>query len=313
MILINFLTVFNQILVLFSLLMIGVIVKRLELVDNSLKQNLTNLIIYVTLPALLIDSMNYEFSLERLIQLGNVFIISLVVYALMIGLSYLTIKFLVAEGSAQDIYQFILIFSNVGFMGYPVIKVIYGTSEVVFLAAIYNLIFNILIWSLGVMIISRSQEDNPGFSYDNLINPGIISIGIGFILFLLSIKLPHFIEQTLEILGETTTPLSMIVVGSILAQVKLREIFSNFRLWLVAIIRLVGFPILTLLLLRNFSLDPLVLGVVVILTAMPAAANTAIFAQEFGGDEALASEGVFLTTLLSVVTIPLIVHLLFVI
>lgn len=313
MVLINFLTVFNQILILFSLLMIGVIVKRLELVDNSLKQNLTNLIIYVTLPALLIDSMNYEFSLERLIQLGNVFIISLVVYAVMIGLSYIAIKLLTNRGAAQDIYQFILVFANVGFMGYPVIKVIYGTSEVVFLAAIYNLVFNILLWSLGVMIISRSQEDNPGFSYDNLINPGIISIGIGFILFLFSIELPQFIEQTLEILGETTTPLSMLVVGSILAQVKLREIFSNFRLWLIAIIRLLGFPILTLLLLRNFSLDPLVLGVVVILTAMPAAANTAIFAQEFGGDEALASEGVFLTTLLSVVTIPLIVHLLAVI
>ncbi|GAB6099363.1 AEC family transporter [Halanaerocella petrolearia] len=290
--------------------MVGFVIKRLRIVDDNLSQNLTNLIIYVTLPALLIDSMNYEFSLERLTQLGTVFITALGVYLLMIVVSYLTVNILSAKGSAKDIYQFILIFANAGFMGYPMVKVIYGTSEVVFLAAIYNLVFNVLLWSLGVIIMTRSQEDSHGFSFQNLINPGIISIGIGFFLFLFSIKLPEPISHTLKMLGETTTPLSMIVVGSILAQVSLSEIFSNFKLWGVAIVRLLVLPILTLLILSNLALDPLVLGVVVILTAMPAAANTAIFAQEFGGDEALASEGVFLTTLSSVLTIPLIVYLL---
>ncbi|AGB40326.1 putative permease [Halobacteroides halobius DSM 5150] len=310
MIIINFIMVFNQTLVLFLLLMVGFTIRRLEIVDDSLKQNLTNLIIYVTLPALLIDSMSYQFSLERLTQLGSVFINAVLVYLLMIIISYIVIHFLSVEQRFKDVYQFILIFGNVGFMGYPVIEVVYGSTEGIFLAAIYNLVFHLVLWTLGIMIMSRSQENGQNLSLQGLLNPGVISITVGFLLFIFSIELPKPITYSLEMLGETTTPLSMIVVGSILAQVQIKDIIYNSKLWLITLIRLLILPLTTLLILQNFNLDRLILGVVVILTAMPAAANTAIFAQEFGGDEALASEGVFLTTLLSIFTIPLIVYLL---
>lgn len=305
----NFMMVFNQTLILFFLLVIGFIIRRLKIVDQGIDKNLTNLIIYVTLPALIINSMDYEFSVERLTQLGNIFIATLIVYLLMIALSYLVVKVLGVKAKERDVYQFILIFANVGFMGYPVIDLVFG-AEGIFLAAIYNLIFNILLWTLGVIIISRSDNEDNDFSFKHLLNPGIISIGIGFLIFVFSLSLPSSISTTLEMLGHTTTPLAMIVVGSILAQTKIKEIFSKLNLWLITLVRLIILPIITLFSFRNFITDSLVLGVVVLLTAMPAAANTAIFANEFDGDSALASEGVFLTTLISVLTIPLIVYLL---
>ncbi|TDX59300.1 AEC family transporter [Orenia marismortui] len=307
---INFWTVFNQTLILFLLLLAGFIIKRLKIVDDHLNKNLTNIIIYLTLPALIINSMNYDFSFERLSKLANVFIITLGIYLLMILVSYLLVPFLSKEQSEKDIYQFILIFSNAGFMGYPIVNVIYG-SEGVFLAAIYNLVFNIMLWTLGVMIMSRSHSKEEGINFSQLINPGIISIAIGLFIFIFSIKLPTAISDTLEILGHSTTPLSMLVVGSILAQVKLTEIFYNWRLWIITIVRLVILPVIVLVMLKilPWDFDILVLGISVILTAMPAAANTAIFASEFDGDAALASEGVFLTTLISILTIPLIVYL----
>jgi len=308
---INFSTVFNQTLILFFLLLSGFIIKRLKVVDEHLSKNLTNVIIYLTLPALIIDSMNYDFTLERLSNLRNVFIVTLGIYIIMILFSYLVIRLLPTTDKERDIFQFILIFSNAGFMGYPVVDVIFG-SEGLFLAAIYNLLFNVIIWTLGVMIMSRSHQKDKGIDFSELFNPGIISVGVGFLLFIFSIKLPVAITQTLEILGHSTTPLSMLVVGSILAQVKLTEIFYNWKLWIISAIRLLILPIGVLLLLKAIpiELNSLVLGVSVILTGMPAAANTAIFAQEFGGDAALASEGVFLSTLLSILTIPLIVYLL---
>nr|WP_275579425.1 AEC family transporter [Halanaerobacter jeridensis] len=167
------------------------------------------------------------------------------------------------------------------------------------------------------MCNSRQDEGQKAtLDLSQLINPGIISIGIGFLIFLFSIELPSAISHTFEMLGETTTPLAMIVVGNVLAQVTIKDIFSNLKLWLVTAIRLILLPLIVLgileglsILIPAFNLSATLLGVVIVLTGMPAAANTAIFAQEFGGDEALASEAVFLTTLLSVLTIPLIVYI----
>nr|WP_282580107.1 AEC family transporter [Natroniella sulfidigena] len=140
--------------------------------------------------------------------------------------------------------------------------------------------------------------------------PGIVAVMIGMLLFLFSIDLPGPILTTLEKVGGTTTPLALFVVGSILAQIELSRIFTNFKLWLITLLRLIVLPFFVLALLRSLPVNDLVLGVTVILTGMPVAVTAVIFAQEFGGDYELASEGIFLTTLLSGLTIPLMIYLL---
>ena len=309
---------FSQTLILFFLLMIGFTIRRLEIVDQHLNDNLTNLIIYVTLPALIINSMNYDFSLERLSQLGMALVSAVFIFLIMISVSWLVSARLGSDKDEVSIYRFILIFANVGFMGYPVVEVIFG-QQGVFLASIYNLVFNLFLWTIGVLIMCSScrvEESKIKVDLSRLLNPGIISIGIGFLIFLFSVELPGAVDSTLHMLGETTTPLAMIVVGNILAQVEIKDIFTKGKLWLLAAVRLAILPVLVLAILKGLSavvpiisFSPVLLGVLIVLTGMPAAANTAIFAQKFGSDEALASQGIFLTTLLSIVTIPLIVYI----
>lgn len=305
MITINFLALFNQIIILFILIFIGFIIKQSKVVDREFINNLATFIIYVTLPALIINSMDYDFSVELLINVGISFVITCLIYLLMIAVANLVIKpFDIAESKAS-IYRFLIIFANVGFMGYPVTYVLFG-SEGVFLASIYNLVFNIMIWSIGVIIITSKDKSVKYFNYKQLLNPGIIAIVIGFSLFIAPFSLPEAIIGALEILGDSTIPLAMIVVGATLAQVKISSIFYDLKLWLVALLRLIILPAVVFLLLMFLPIDETVAGVIVLLTAMPAATNTAIFAQEFGGDTTLASKGIFLTTLLAIITVPLV-------
>ncbi|WP_408955056.1 AEC family transporter [Natroniella sp. ANB-PHB2] len=308
MVLIQFIAIFNQVLVLFLLVLLGFSFRKFEIVKPSIDENLSGLVLNLTLPALIITSMNYEFSFERLANLSSVFFITLAVYLLMISVSYLIRFILSSTEKEKDIYQFMIIFANTAFVGYPVIDLIFG-AEGIFLAAVYNAIFNLMIWTIGVFIITP-QANKQEFSAKQLLTPGIVAVMVGLVIFLFSIDLPGPILTTLEKVGGTTTPLALFVVGSILAQIELSRIFTNFKLWLITLLRLIGLPFFVLVLLRSLSVNELVLGVTVILTGMPAAVTTVIFAQEFGGDYELASEGVFLTTLLSGLTIPWIIYLL---
>ncbi|MCK8816254.1 AEC family transporter [Natroniella sulfidigena] len=308
MVLIRFIAIFNQVLVLFLLVLLGFSFRKLEIVKPSIDQNLSGLVLNLTLPALIITSMNYEFSSERLANLSSVFFITLAVYLLMISVSYLIRFILPSTEKEKDIYQFMIIFANTAFVGYPVIDLIFG-AEGIFLAAIYNAIFNLMIWTIGVFIINP-RTSKQEFSAKQLLTPGIVAVMIGMLLFLFSIDLPGPILTTLEKVGGTTTPLALFVVGSILAQIELSRIFTNFKLWLITLLRLIVLPFFVLALLRSLPVNDLVLGVTVILTGMPVAVTAVIFAQEFGGDYELASEGIFLTTLLSGLTIPLMIYLL---
>ncbi|WP_035571061.1 AEC family transporter [Halonatronum saccharophilum] len=310
MIHIDFLVVFNQVLVLFSILLLGFILRKIGIIDERGNKNFTNLIIYITLPALIIISMDYDFSLERLVMMRTTLIISAGIYIGMIIISYVIIKLLhPSPKSDEDIYQFMIIFANTAYIGFPVIQVIYG-GEGIFLGAIYNVILNLVLWTLGIVIMERRKGEGAKITIKAILNPGIVSVVIGFLIFILSIDLPGPIKDAISMVGGVTSPLALIVVGSTLSQVKIGGTFTNIRLWIVSVIRQVVIPIIALFILRGFNIDPLILGVAVILTAMPVAAMTAIFAQEFRGDSALASEGVFLSTLLSMLTIPLVIQLL---
>ncbi len=301
----DFLALFNQIIILFILILTGFIIRQVKVVDTEFINNLATFIIYVTLPALIINSMNYDFSVELLINVAITFVITCLVYLLMLLVANLVIKPFDIKESKANIYRFLIVFANVGFMGYPITYVLFA-SEGVFLASIYNLVFTIMIWSVGIIIISSNDRSVKHFNYKDLLNPGMIAITIGFSLFLAPFSLPGSVVEALEILGDATIPLAMIVVGAKLTEVKIISIFYDLKLWLVALLRLIILPMIVFLLLSFLPIDEIVSGVIVILTAMPAATNTTIFAQEFGGDDSLGAKGIFLTTLLAIITLPLV-------
>ncbi len=300
--------IFEQLLLLFAIIFIGFLTKKLNVIDQVGQENISNLIIYISLPALIITSMDYEFSLERLSLIKDTFLIALIIYLFMVLISYLGIKFFKFKQSVdKNIYQFMIIFANTAFMGYPVIEVVFG-EQGVFLAAIYNLVLNIMLWTIGIfMIDSKNETEKFSLNYKKLFNPGIVSVILGLLLFVFPVELPLLVSNMLDLLGGLTTPLALLVIGASLVGVNIVSVFTNLKLWGIVFLRQIIFPLLVLVILTQFEINYLVVGVNVILTGMPIAAITAIFAQKYKKNFVLASEGVFLSTLLSFLTIPLLI------
>ncbi len=303
--------VLGQVLVLFLLIVVGYVIKKLNLITNDINRDISNLILNVALPAFVITAMNFSFSPDVLLQSGKLLIISVCIYAVTIAASFIIPKFLKMSNNIKDIFQFAIVFSNVGFMGYPVAQAIFGDVGV-FYAAIYNLPFNILLWTFGVYIMTRNHGEGSASGENKLklkafVNPGILGVIIGFILFVFSLELPGPILITLDMLGGLTTPLAMIFIGSILADVKGSEIFTDLRVFMISSMRLLILPLAVFLVLRLMGFSGYLIGIPVIITAMPAPASAAIMASKFDNDYEIASKAVFISTLFSIITIPLIV------
>lgn len=299
--------VFNQILVLFIVLIVGYIAKKVKAVKGQVEQGLIGLMLNVTVPALIINTMQFEFTVETLIKLGQVFFYCVIAYIISTILALLIPRMLkVKDESKRKVFEFLLIFSNSGFMGYPVIGAIFGDTGV-FYAVICNLAFTIFQWTVGVMIMSSDGKKN--INLKSFINPGVISTIIGLLIFVFSIKLPGPIASSLDMIGSMTTPLSMLIVGFTLAGESLNRIFLSPVVYLMSFLRLIFMPVLLLLILRPFVHDSLVLGVITLIFAMPVATMTSIFASKYQRDVYTASQSVFISTLLSVVSIPALVYI----
>lgn len=298
-------SVINQVIVLFLIMVVGFFSRKKEYINPSVNRSLSELLINITLPSMIIASFNFKFSKDMLNVGISLFLISLIIHLslLLIG------KFLYKRFNENEmkVLWFITLFSNCGFMGYPVVESIYGKIGL-FYAALFNIPFNILMWTAGVFIFTGKGDIKS--AKKALLNPGIVSVFIGLFIFLFSIQLPIPIQKTLELVGSMTTPLSMIIIGSTLADSKITSIFESKSIYIGTIVRLILIPVTTFIFLKYFGLKDFYLSIPVIITAMPAAANTVIMAEKFGGDAEFASKIVFLTTVLSAVTIPLVLILL---
>ncbi|MFA9399151.1 MAG: AEC family transporter, partial [Clostridiaceae bacterium] len=203
--------------------------------------------------------------------------------------------------------RFTAVFSNCGFMGYPIVSSIYGDIGV-FYAAIFNITFNILIWTYGLALFTGENE------YKNIkkviYNPGIIAVILGLIMFMFSIKIPSNLFNALDLVGSTTIPLSMLIIGSSLSKMKFKDMVNGKDVYYSSFVRLILLPLIVLFVMKLLNLSDLVIGIAVIITAMPAAANTTVFAEKFGKNASFASKCVLISTVLSAITIPLILLIL---
>lgn len=300
----NYSAILNQVIVLFFIMIVGYIARKRNIINSTTNKGLSELLLSITLPAMIIVSFNYSFSKDMLLKAATLLAISSVIHiSLAIISKPLYSKF---PWKVNSILRFITVFSNCGFMGYPVVSSVYGKLGI-FYTAIFNIPFNVLMFTWGVMFFTRKK--NFKSIGKDILNPSLISIFIGLLIFILSIKLPYPLYKTLDLIGSTTTPLSMIVVGSMIAEIDIKNVFTGIEIYYSALVRLVLIPITVLIILRLFGAKGIYLGIPVLITAMPAAANTAIMAEKYKVDSILASRVVFVTTILSAITIPLIILL----
>ena len=167
-------------------------------------------------------------------------------------------------------------------------------------------VFNISVFSYGTLLMQKSTGAAGGVSFKKMINPGTVSAVAALLLYLLEVHLPDIILQPVASLGGVTTPLAMLVIGSSLARQPMRQVLQEKSLCPFTVVRLLVLPVLTLLLCKGLVSDPILAGVLVLVSAMPVASNIVMICNELGKDSSYISKGVFFSTVFSIVTLPLI-------
>lgn len=305
MVLAEFLMIIDPVAVLMILIATGYAAYRLGILDRHATHKISLFLLNVSIPALIIVSMQIPPS-AALLSNTLIFCIGVVVFYLFaVIVAYIGSSLFTMGEMRRGVFSFGILFGNIGFMGFPIAAALFG-PESIFYVAIANLIFNLLIFSAGIVMITGRYE----FNLKLLINPGITASLLGLVLFLLEIRIPSPAIDAMRLLGDLTTPLAMLIVGSFLATFPVREMIGDRTVFTGAALRLLLLPAGTYLLLSPLIDDPLVLGILVLLAAMPVGSMTVIFADIYGSDERFASQLVFLSTIVSLLTIPVITLLL---
>jgi predicted permease len=291
--------VLSRVLSIFFLMLIGYIARRTKVLAPTMMQGLSGLLLNVAIPFTILASFDRSIPHSAIPDLLQVAVWAIAIHGFAIVMSVLIYrKFPHRE---RSVLSYITVFSNCGFMGFPVVLSVFGKVGVMY-ASVYVVVFNIFLWTYGISLFER--ESSGGKLLKVITNPGNVSVVIGFIIWLLPFNLPASITGSIDMVSNMTTPLSMIVVGATLADVPLKGIFKGAALWWGTAVRLLVLPLLVYFLMRFAGIDSLPAKVSMFLVAMPAAAQTVIFAERYGADVELASRLVFLTTILSTITIP---------
>jgi len=296
----------SKVLTFFVLIGIGFILRRTNLVDDLFTKGVSRFVLYVTLPALIVDSMNFGYSYEVFSNAVILLMAGGVLYLILWFVGVVSSKILKLTGDSRSVFLYAVLFGNVAYMGYPVVELIIG-NEGVFYSAVFNIWFNVLTWTVGVRIMSREADTSTRKAF---LNPGMISVCIGLVLFFTPLKLPLFLDEALALLGESTIPLAMVVAGIILGNAKLSTILKSRTVIFYSIVKLCVAPVIVFFLLSVVEMPAMVEKILIIMSAMPAAANTSIFARIFDSDYELSSKLIASSTLFSLITIPLIISFL---
>ncbi|MCL2227351.1 MAG: AEC family transporter [Oscillospiraceae bacterium] len=298
--------ILNQLAVLFILLALGYVGCKIKALTPETGKILTKLVFSITLPCTILSSV-IGGNLSIAGGEAAFFMLTvLLVYLIYLIIAVPTARFLGKEKHIRGLFAFMLIFSNVAFMGMPVASAIFGSSAV-FYISLFNIPFWISSFSFGESLIASKRGR---FDPKTLLNPVLLSSILVIPLALINFNVPEIIAEAVRLTGNVTTPVSMLIIGVTLAQEPLKKVFTNWRLYPLALVKLIIIPAVVWLVFRPFVTDSFTLGILVILSAMPTGAIAAMFAIKHENNESTASGGVFLTTLLSGATIPLIVYFL---
>ena len=292
--------VLQPVLILFFMIGLGYVAQKTKLLSADIRGPLTSYVINLALPLFILHNMNFDFDRQILINSLAVLGMSVGTYIVMTLLSVLYAKRSKLPPDKLPAYQFGMVFSNVGFMGYPLIAGLFG-AEAVFYAVIFSIAFESFVWTYGVSIFRKEGKIN----FKSLITPNLVALATGLILFLLDFRWPDVLANGIEMVGRTATPLSMIVVGMMLAEVQLKDMIKDIKPFIISVYRLVIIPAFTLGIYWFVGMRGLNLAVPVMIMTTPIATYGAILASYYKKDFREATRLVIISTLLSLVTIPI--------
>lgn len=306
--------VLQQMIIIFILIGIGMILFKKEMLSEMTSKQISGLIVNVTNPALLICSAFDDGPKVSIQELGLALIAYAVIYAILIAVSFLIPYILRVPNRYHYAYRMLTIFGNTGFIGIPLASAVLGSESLIFVS-IFNLLFNILIYTFGISTLQKaaakqapSDCDIPAASgrWQKLINAGTISAVATIVFYLGNFNVPVIITSTMSYIGRATTLLSMLVLGVSVAQMTPKEIFSHPKLYGFTLLRQILVPIGCIILMRPFIHNTLILNTMALMLAVPAANMPLMLSKQLNVETDTISQGIILTTILSLITIPVV-------
>ena len=288
----------GSVLTLFLLMSVGFSIGRMGLLSGETLSQLSRILLYVVTPCIMVTSFEVERTPESQGLLLATLAVMTGIYAVYMALSHLLFR---REGEAhRGILRFAAVYGNTGFMGLPLIQSALG-NEAMMIAVVGLAVFDIVTWTHGRALMGGRSELALKKA---LLNPAVLGFAGGLLVFFAGWRLPGPVDDAAGYLASLNTPLAMVIIGGQMAQADLREVFSTRKLYLVSAVKLLGIPLLTAAVLLPFQLNPMIYVASVILAGCPTAGATSLFAQSMGKDAAIAARQITLSTLLCILTLP---------
>ena len=288
--------ILSQMLMLFVMMLIGYFLWKKQWLDEPANQKLSKIVVNIFNPMLVVYGVLGKSSGKDMGLVAQNLFLMLLFYLLLI------------------VYWMMTIFPNVGFMGIPVISSIFGMESVIYIA-FYMLGYNLLLYTLGIVLARKAaadreghqiQEMKQGGQWKRIFNVGVLASITAILIFMFQISVPAPVVTFFDYMGNATIPLSMILIGVSIAKADMKNIFTNVRMYFYTGIRMILFPILVISLMKGMSFDPVVFGVFALELAMPVGSIITLIAKENGADETCSTNGIVLSTLVSILTIPIV-------
>ncbi|MDD6657693.1 MAG: AEC family transporter [Lachnospiraceae bacterium] len=316
--------ILQQMLVLFGMMLVGYFCYKIDWIDNHTYGKLSKIVVNILNPLLVIDGVLGKNTGEDLNKLGINFGMMIIYFIFLIIISIPVAKIIRPEKKNVELYRLMMIFSNVGFMGIPVISALYGSGVIIYIV-FYMLGYNFLLYTYGIILARRSAQRNSQRNENengekstvsfkenikSIMNPGVIAGILAIVLFVMNIQVAAPVASFIKYLSQCVVPMSMILIGASMAQHELKTIFNEIKMYWFLLIRLVIIPIAVALLVRQLPIDSQILGVFILMLAMPVGSIVVLVAMEQGADSSCCTKGSVVSTLLSIITIPIVAMLL---
>lgn len=288
----------GSVLTLFLMMAVGFALTKKKILGAETLSQLSQILLKVVAPCVVVSSLQVDFSVDLLKTMAVALLVIAVTYILYGVLVHFMFK--KQPPATRASLRFGIMFGNIGFMGLPLIQAVLGQEATIF-CVMSLAVFNVANWTYGVALMGDRVSVKKA-----VLNPGVLSLVAAVLLFVLQIRLPAPVLSAVEYMGSLNTPLAMLVIGGQMAGADLLATFKEKRLYGATLVKLVVMPLLTLVVLLPFHLDQLMFLTIVILSGCPTAGATSMFTQMYDKDTATAARLVTLSTLLSIITLPLV-------
>lgn len=309
----NFTAMINTIATLFVMLAVGYVAGKLGIIDGTASKKLSELIIKIAQPALIIYSLvKMQYSAENL-ELGlKTFVLGIAVHLFMWLVAFVAC-IRIKELDERKILEFSMVFGNTGFIGIPILESLLGDVGA-FMASFIVAGFNILLWTLGLAVIGRKRDDIRLTVRKAVINKGTVPSAIGFAIFVLpaflpSFRLPSFALSSLSYVASLCTPVSMLIIGALLSTRSAKQIFGSVKVYYLCLFKLVVIPLLVCIVMKLLGFADSWVIFATVISCMPAATSVSMLAELYDVSAGFSAQGVGTTSLLSIATMPCVIIL----